>query len=135
MRKPIYFLLTLLISFTFSCSSNDDSTDLNETGQNLIGQWHFSDPEIHGYEANNSFTFTSNGEVTYSYWVGGQENEYDSETGSFTIEGDILTMIYPEDVVLTFVQRVVFIDDNTVQFVQVEGSNEEPYDGEYYRTE
>lgn len=42
-------------------------------------------------------------------------------------------MIYPEGVELVFVQRIVFLSENKVQFVQVEGSNEEPYDGTYYK--
>lgn len=136
MKNPIYFLLLFLVILTFSCSSDDDNSSSNsEVYQKLIGKWYFADPEVYGYSTNNSFTFTSDGKVTYSFWTGGQNNDFNSEAGTFSVEGDILTMVYPETITLTFVQEVIFIDESTVTFVQVEGSNQEPYDGTYYKAD
>lgn len=98
-----------------------------------MGKWYFSDPEVNGYDYNNFFSFRSNSEVAYSYSV--DEEVFDYEVGTFKIKGDILTMTFPEDVELVYVQKVVFLDENTVQFVQVEGSSEKPYDGTYYKAE
>lgn len=135
MKRTILFFMVLTFSaVTFSCSGDDDSSYNNEVYQKLIGKWYFQDPDIDGYDYNNSFTFSSNGNVTYRYWIG-IGDEFESEIGSFSVNGDILTMIYPEGVELVFVQRVVFLSENKVQFVQVEGSNEEPYDGTYYKAE
>ena len=127
-------LTILTFLFLFSCSSddNDDSTSSNEIAQKLVGKWYFTDPSTNP-EINNSFTFTSNGKVTYSYWSGGSGNNYDSETGTFSVKGDVLTMIFPDDVEAVFVQKVTFINDNTVKFVYAENSDEEPYAGTYYK--
>lgn len=133
MRKIIYFLLILITSLNFSCSKEDDSSGQNVIEQKLIGKWYFADPEIYGYATNNSFTFNSNKEVTYSFWTGGSNNEFNSETGSFSVDGDILTMTFPDNVVLVFIQKVEFINDNKVEFLLAEGSGGEPYDGTYYR--
>ena len=42
-------------------------------------------------------------------------------------------MIFPDDVEAVFVQKVTFINDNTVKFVYAENSDEEPYAGTYYK--
>lgn len=131
MKRIIYILLLLQVCLISSCSSDDDSSGSNEVSQKLMGKWYFSDPEGNDFYDTHYFLFTSNSKVTYSYGP----DEFDSETGNFEVEGDILTMVFPETVTLTYVQKVVFVDDNTVQFVQVEDSNEEPYDGTYYRAE
>lgn len=129
------FLILIAIFSLMACSSDDDnsSSSNNEIYQSLIGKWYFADPEEYGYSTNNSFTFTSNGNVTYSYWTGGQENDFDSETGTFSVDGDVLTMVYPETVTLTFIQKVVFVSDNEVEFQDTGVVGEEPYDGTYYR--
>ena len=133
MKKTIYLLLVVLTSLTLSCSSDDDSSGLNEIGQKLVGQWYFEDPQVVGYDQLNSFIFKSNGEVTYRYWTGTQTNTFYDEVGYFSLNGDILTMTYPEDVVYVFVQKVIFLNDNIVEFVEVEGFEDEAYDGVYYR--
>ena len=128
-------MLLTLSAFSFSCSSDNDSSNKNEIYQKLIGKWYFQDPSVYGYTKNNSFTFSSNNHVTYSYWLGDFENTFDSETGSFNVNGDVLKMTFPDGVELVFVQKVEFINNNTVQFLQVEGSNEKPYKGTYYKAE
>lgn len=136
MKRTIQFFMVLIFSaMTLSCSSDDDSSNNNEVYQKLIGKWYFQDPSVYGYSTNNSFTFTSNNRVTYSYWRGGSSTDFDSETGSFSVNGDILTMTFPEGVELVFVQKVIFINESKVQFVQAENSNEEPFDGTYYKAE
>lgn len=132
MRKIIFTLLTILT--LSACSSDDDSNNnnANELEVKLIGKWLFENP-TNNPTINNSFTFTADGNVTYSYWDGGQGNNYDSETGTFSFNGDVMTMIFPEDVVLTFVQKVVYINDNVVEFQETGVAGENAYDGDYFR--
>lgn len=116
-----------------SCTNSDDSTNStsNPIEQKLIGKWYFKDPST-SPSNNNSFTFNTNGKVTYSYWTG-TGTSYDSETGTFSTSGDKLTMVFPETVSLTFVQKVVFITEKKVQFIATGNPDEEPYDGTYYK--
>lgn len=133
-KHVLLFLLFSIITISFSCSRNDDDLNSsNETRQKLIGKWYFSDPSVYGFSTNNSFTFTSDGKVTYSYWAGGSGSGFDSETGTYSVEGDVLRMVYPQNVTLTFVQKVVFLTDKKVQFIETGKPNEEPYDGTYYK--
>ncbi|MEZ4801146.1 MAG: hypothetical protein R2797_00120 [Gelidibacter sp.] len=133
MKKRIYFLLFILLGLSFGCSSDDSSSNLNETGQRLLGKWYFGNPAIIGLATNNSFTFTSNGEVTYSYWTGGADNDFYNESGTFNVDGDIMTMTFPEGVELTFVQQVVFENDFKVYFEPVDGSELDAYEGDYFK--
>ncbi len=124
------FLVLIAISVLTGCSSDDDN--LSEIETQLLGKWLFENPN-NNPTINNSFTFTSNGSVTYSYWDGGQGNNYDSETGTFSFNGDVMTMIFSENVTLTFVQKVVFINGNVVEFQPTGVSGENAYEGDYFR--
>lgn len=126
------FLTLIAILSLVACSSDDDSQEQNEIQIQLLGKWLFENPN-NNPTTNNSFTFTSNGEVTYSYWDGGQGNNYDSETGTFSLNGDIMTMTFPENVSLTFVQKVVFINENVVEFQETGVAGENAYEGDYFR--
>ena len=129
-------LTLLLVTFLSACSSDDDdSNNASEIETELLGQWYFNDPAIVGYGTNNSFTFTSEGNVTYSYRDGTVDNSFDSETGTFSFNRDVMTMVFPDNVTLTFVQKVVFINANKVEFQSTGVSGEEPYDGDYFRAD
>lgn len=129
--KNVFIILIAILLFQ-SCSSDDDSNNLSEIESQLLGKWLFENPN-NNPTINNSFTFTSEGNVTYSYWDGNAGNNYLNETGTFNFNGDIMTMIFPEDVSLTFVQKVVFINDNVVEFQPTGVSNEDAYEGDYFR--
>ncbi len=135
MKKNIYIISMLISLVLFSnCSSGDDSSSQkNETNQKLTGKWYFDDPSTKP-TVNNSFTFTANGKVTYSYWTG-TGNNYESETGTFSMDGTILKMAFPDTITLTYIQKVVFLNDKTVQFLATGKANEEPYDGTYYKAD
>lgn len=124
------FLVLIAIFALTACSSDDDSTSGIES--QLLGKWLFENPN-NNPTVNNSFTFNSNGSVTYSYWDGGQGNNYDSETGTFSFQEDVMTMIFSENVTLTFAQKVVFINDNVVEFEPTGVSGENAYEGDYFR--
>ncbi|MBR9846272.1 MAG: hypothetical protein GYB35_09275 [Algicola sp.] len=116
-----------------ACSSSDDSSDTNQIDSQILGKWYFGNPLLVGLETNNSFTFNTNGEVVYSYWSGGDDFDFLTETGTYSFNGDIMTMVFPEGVTLTFVQRVEFINDNIVEFIQTSNPNENAYEGDYFR--
>ena len=124
--------LALIAILLFTACSSDDENSLSELETQLLGEWLFEDPNTNP-STNNSFTFTSDGNVTYSYWDGGQGNNYGSETGTFSFNEDVMTMIFPEGVSLTFVQKVVYINDNVVEFQSTGVSGENAYEGDYFR--
>ncbi|KJD33977.1 hypothetical protein PK35_04370 [Tamlana nanhaiensis] len=130
MKTILKFSLTaLLLILVASCSTSDDST--NEIETQLLGKWLFENPN-NNPSVNNSFTFNPNGNVTYSYWTG-SGNNYDTETGTFSFNGDIMTMDFPENVNLTYIQKVVFLGDNVVGFQPTGISGENAYEGDYFR--
>lgn len=131
--KLIKFLfLTLISAITLSCSNSDDSSDLSEAGQNLLGQWYFEEV---GFEPNNSFTFDADGTVIYSYWDGSSTNpyEFDEEDGTWSLDGDILTMNFPEGFNLTYIQKLTFENEYKVIFEEVEGAQFDAYSGDYFK--
>lgn len=131
--KRTFLVLIAILSFT-ACSDDDENNNsLNELQTQLLGKWYFGNPQIVGLETNNSFTFNSEGQVTYSYWSGGADFDFFTEEGTYSFDGDIMTMVYPEDVVLTFVQKVVFINNNVVEFQDTGVSGENAYEGDYFR--
>ena len=130
--KNVFLILIAILSFV-SCSSDDDNgNNLSEVEAQIFGRWLFENPN-NNPTINNSFAFTSEGNVIYSYWDGNAGNNYLSETGTFSFSGDIMTMIFPEGVSLTFVQKVVYINDNVVEFQPTGVSTENAYEGDYFR--
>lgn len=111
--------------------SGHEISQINPTGFKLIGKWSFTTPDR---DSRTSFTFFSDQTVRYIYSQGrGDDLEYKYEDGKWGIDEDILTMIYPKSDSLVFVQKVDFIDKNTVRFTMAPDSDFDPYIGIYYR--
>ncbi|MCB4807546.1 hypothetical protein LG651_04735 [Tamlana sp. 62-3] len=127
--KKIYLVLIAILSLV-SCSTEDNTIE-NETHAKLIGKWYFDDPNIYP-EGNNSFTFSTNGVVTYTNW-NPYVDAFEDEDGTYSFDGDIMTMTFPDGVSLTFVQKVVFINNNIVEFQETGVSGELAYEGDYFR--
>jgi hypothetical protein len=134
MKLNIVLLFLVSVSlFTTGCSNDDNSSDnSNQIYQDLLGKWYFENPTTNPTH-NNSFTFKSNGNVTYSYWDGSPGNNYDSEIGTFSVSANVLTMVFPETVSLTFIQKVVFITPDKIEFQPTGVTGEEAYEGDYFR--
>lgn len=129
MKKSILLFVLLISSIiSFSCSGDDDSTNLNETAQKLIGTWGDYGLDEVFYK---KFTFRSDSKVEYYTYPNGEPIL--EEIGDWSMDGDILTMEFPETVLLVFVQKVVFTNDDTVQFIEVSGTEHEAWEGTYYR--
>lgn len=134
MKRTLYLFIVLMSLTIFTNCSDDDKTTNNtnnEVYQKLIGKWYHDSPEP---EYNSALTFKSNGSVIYTYWTG-NSNNYDTETGTFNVDGEIMTMVFPQTVTLTFVQKVVFINNNQADFQPTGNANEEAYEGMWYRDE
>lgn len=130
MKNTLSILLIFTITLGFlSCSGDDDTNNLNENAQKLIGTW----GTFGGSEFYKKFTFRNDSKVEYYTYPSGEPVL--EEVGDWSMDGNILTMVYPENVVLTFVQEVVFTNDNIVQFIEVSGSEYEAWEGTYYRAD
>lgn len=133
MRKTFLTLIAVLL--LIACSSDDNEQQKQQENKlqvQLLGKWLFENPN-NNPETNNSFVFTSEGVVTYSYWKGNEVNSYGSETGIYSFKGDIMTMKFPEGINLTFVQKVIFVNENVVEFKETGIEGEEAYKGDYFR--
>lgn len=131
MKKSILLFVLLISSFiSFSCSGDDDSNSLNETAQKLIGTWGDYGLDEVFYK---KFTFRNDSKVEYYTYPNPNGEPILEEVGNWSMDGDILTMEFPETVLLIYVQKVVFSDDNTVQFIEVPESEHDAWEGTYYR--
>jgi|SRR5690625_3212581 len=131
MKKSI--LLSLLLAFSFlsfsSCSGDDDSSSSNPTSQKLIGKW----GTISNNETYLRFKFRNDNKVEYYVYM---QNEPElEEVGSWSLNGNILKMIFSEGVELIFEQEVVYLDENTMQFIEIPGSEYEAWADTYIRLE
>ncbi len=125
-------MLFLLVSLTFSCSSDSDSnSELNQNAEKLLGTWGTLDSQDTFYK---KFTFRNDLKAEYYTYPGGSQPELE-EVGTWSMDGDILTMSFPETIELTFVQKVVFTNDTQVKFNSTGVSGEEAYSGTYYKQE
>lgn len=128
MKKAILYVS--LILFAFGCSSDSD-TDLNAQEQKIIGAW---EVRSLGYinangnetiqplesECYNSYTFTSNKKVNYkNYW---DCSDMEEENGSWSIQGNILTRKFPQDVLVVMKDSIVFVTANKIKLFEV-GNN------------
>lgn len=129
--------LSILCAFTLltGCSTDDDSSSSQDINQKIIGNWApeplnaFSSDSLNYYKR---FTYRNDGKV--EYYIYSVDNEpYLAEVGNWVLDGDILTMNFPETVNLIFVQKVKFINDNLLNFSEVTDSDEDGYFGNYVR--
>lgn len=122
-------MLLLLSVLTVSCSSDEDSnSELNENAEKLLGTWGTRDSQNTFYK---KFTYRSDSKVEY-YTYSGSQAEL-KEVGSWSMNGDVLTMVFPETIEITFVQKVVFTNETEVKFNSTGVSGEEAYSGTYYK--
>lgn len=124
----ISFLFTS-ISFLTSCSSDDNSgSSLNTNEEKIIGIW---GPKNGDGSIQKQFVFKNNKKVEYyTYWDEQGELE---EVGNWSMNGDVLTMVYPETVELKYIQKVTFINDNEVTFTELTTTSDDAWEGTYFK--
>ena len=101
------FVLTTVITFLTSCSSDDDSNG-NSSNSEIIGTWGTKWNNGSGIAVHPKFTFLSNGRVKYYVYPSGNQPELE-EIGTWNMNGDIITMNFPETVEIKFKNKVIFI--------------------------
>jgi len=133
MKKILSFflVLTAFISIITSCSSDDENSSNSNT--EIIGTWGTKWDNGNGISTNPKFTFLSNGKVKYYTYRNNQPSL--EETGTWNLNGDFLIMTFTETVELKFKNKIIIINDNQIDFQQV---NEYGYDSwnseSYFKT-
>ena len=124
------FVLTTVITFLTSCSSDDDSSG-NSSNSEIIGTWGTKWNNGSGIAVHPKFTFLSNGRVKYYVYPSGNQPELE-EIGTWNMNGDIITMNFPETVEIKFKNKVIFINETQFDFQEIQESGYDSWNAESY---
>lgn len=116
-------ILTFIFLISLNSCSNDDN---NGSGNNskIVGTWGTEWNDGSGVSVHPKFTFLSNGNVKYYTYPSGSQPELE-EIGTYSLNGDILVMNFPETVLIKFKNKVIFVSDTEMEFEEV---NENGFD-------
>ena len=128
----LVLVFTTLMTVISSCSSDDEGSNSNSQ---IVGTW--------GTDWNNGtgsvdvypkFTFLSNGNVKYYTYQSASEPELE-EIGTWNLNGDVLIMEFPETVLIKFKNKVTFVNENEMEFAEVNENGFDTWSAEtYYKT-
>ena len=114
----------------FSCSSDDDSGDSGTTAQNkanIIGSWSFTSSttngnadEINACELMDTATFTSS-QVTFTYFEGDNCADTGSDTLSYSIDGDDITISIDGE---EYTSEIITLNSSTLTIRDTEENGE-----------
>lgn len=134
MKKSILHFTILLgvVLLNSSCSSDDDSSVvLSPNEEKMVGSWDVvAYGDVVGENENvtpmntscyNRYTFSSDKTVNYKNYYPG-DCSLDEEDGTWSMEGVILTRIFPEDVELVMTDSIVFVSDTQIRVFE-QGDN------------
>ena len=124
------FVLTTVITFLTSCSSDDDSQG-NSSNSEIIGTWGTKWNNGSGIAVHPKFTFLSNGRVKYYVYPSGNQPELE-EIGTWNMNGDIITMNFPETVEIKFKNKFIFINETQFDFQEIQESGYDSWNAESY---
>ena len=132
MKKILILALafTTLLTVSTSCSS-DDNDGGNNSNSKIIGTWGTKWNSGTGIAVHPKFTFLSNGNVKYYTYPSGSEPELE-EIGTWNMSGDILTMEFPETVLIKFKNKVIFTSETEIEFEEVNQSGFDTWNAETY---
>lgn len=130
MRKILGLILvfTTLMTVCSSCSSDDGGSNSNSQ---IVGTWGTKWNNGSGIAVHPKFTFLSNGNVKYYTYPSGNEPELE-EIGTWNMSGDILTMEFPETVLIKFKNKVIFTSATEIEFEEVIQSGFDTWSAETY---
>ena len=135
MKKILSLVLvftSLMVGFT-SCNSDDDNGS-GSTSQ-ISGTWGTKWNDGTGIAVHPKFTFLNNGNVKYYTYPSGSQPELE-EIGTWTLNGDILIMEFPETVLIKFKNKVIFISDSEFEFEEITESGFDSWSAEnYFKTD
>lgn len=130
--KKFYLFFILIMTLT-SCSSDDGNVQSNSNSQ-IIGTWGAEFINDNDYPIDPKFTFLSNGDVKY-YTYFNPEPELE-EIGTWNLSGDILTMEFPENVLIMYKNKVTFVSDSEIYFEEVNETGYSTWDARaYFKTD
>ena len=124
------FVLTTVITFLTSCSSDDDSNG-NSSNSEIIGTWGTKWNNGSGIAVHPKFTFLTNGRVKFYVYQSGNQPELE-EIGTWNMNGDIITMNFPETVEIKFKNKVIFINETQFDFQEIQESGYDSWNAESY---
>ena len=125
-NKAILYVFTILLVFTIGCS--EDRMIEEEFNLKITGKWYVNDPAAFGTNENSFYQFTPNGEMTYNFW---SDNSFQKYLGRYQFYKNEMFVDYEMNV--RYLQKVTFIDKNTVKFEKVEGSKFHALEGIYHK--
>lgn len=135
MKKVLSFIFVFatVITFLTSCSSDDDSG--NNSNSEIVGTWGTQWNAGNGIATHPKFTFLSNGRVKYYVYPSGNQPELE-EIGIWNLNGDILTMNFPETIEIKFKNKVIFISETQFDFEEIQESGYDTWSAEsYFKTD
>ena len=116
MKRLLYILAALMLITATGCKKDDKQKDLKAI---TVGEWHCV-PE--GIDADIYVTFAAEGGFDLYQQIG--EGRHRHYTGTWTLEGNILSGIYADETAWGSSYKVEFSDDNTMILTAQNGSEE-----------
>ena len=114
MRKilRLFIVFTTLMSVFSSCSSDDSGDNSNSK---IVGTWGTKWDNGKGIAIQPEFSFLGNGKVKYYIYPNaiGIGPEL-AEIGTWSMSEEILTMEFPETVLIKFKNKVIFTSDTQI---------------------
>lgn len=127
----LVLVFTTLMTVFSSCSSDDEGSNSNSQ---IVGTWGTKWNSGTGIAVHPKFTFLNNGNVKYYTYPSGSQPELE-EIGTWSMSGDILTMDFPETVDIKFKNKIIFTNENEIEFEEVNQSGYDTWGAEtYYKT-
>lgn len=118
-------IVAFISILTFACNSDDDSSG-GTTGDNqakIIGAWRYASSTTNGVadtvddcELMDTATFTSS-QVTFAYFEGVDCADTGSETISYTISGNNITIIFDGE---SFTSEIITLNNTTLTIKDTE---------------
>ncbi|HLV13741.1 MAG TPA: hypothetical protein VKY41_01075 [Xanthomarina sp.] len=130
----LFFALTIILVLN-SCSNDDNDDNGSANNSQIVGTWGTEWNDGNGISVHPKFTFMSNGNVKYYTYPSGGGPELE-EIGTYNLNGEILIMEFPETVFFKYKNKITFVTDTELEFVQVIENGFDSWSAEtYFKTD
>lgn len=129
----LFLALTVSISILNSCSRDDNDGNGSNSNSQIVGTWGTVWNTVNGTIINPKFTFANNGNVKYYTYPNGSQPVLE-EIGTWNMNGDILIMEFPEDVLIRFKNKVTFVSDTELEFEEINENGFDTWSAQTYFT-
>lgn len=132
--KKNTILSVIILALTLSLSSCSSDSE-NNSNSKIIGTWGTQWNNGTGITTHPKFTFLSNKKVKYYTYPSGNQPELE-EIGTWNLNGDVLTMDFPETVDIKFKNKITFTSDTEIEFEEIIQSGYDTWNAEtYFKTD